>query len=333
MSNDSKQIIQQIKKKEFKPLYLLHGEESFYIDNIEKAIIANALEEHERDFNMSIIYGLDAEVGALIAEAKSYPMMAERRLVILREAQAMKELQELADYAASPTATTIFVIVHKHGALRANAALYKHIKKNGLVFKSEKIKEYQLIGHIEGIAKDLGYPISTKASNLLAEFLGDDLSRMHSEIEKLALLVEKGSTINEVHVEENIGISKDYNMFELTNAVAIRDVPKAFAIVDYFEKNPKSGELIPVISSLFRLFSNLMRMHFLKVPDPEAAKILRLHPYAHKKLKNSLKIYPPKKISSNISHLHEYDLKSKGVGNATFTNGELMRELVFKLMH
>jgi DNA polymerase-3 subunit delta len=326
-------IIAEIKKKNFKPVYLLHGEEEYYIDLIADAIIENALEEHERDFNMSVNYGLDADAGALIADAKSFPMMAERRLVVLREAQAMKNLADLESYLNQPSEQTIFVICHKHKALAANKKIYKLIAKHGVVFKSEKIKDYFVVDKIIVIAKELGYPISQKAAMLLGEHLGTDLAKIHAELNKLSILVEKGSTINEVHIEENIGISKDYNMFELANAVGKRDVVKAMQIVDYFEKNPKKGDLVPVVGSLFKLFQNLMRMHFTKEPDDVTARKIGMHPYGYKLLKPSMKIYPPKKISANISIIYEYDLKSKGVGNATFSPFDLMRELVYKLMH
>ena len=335
MALDYKQIIEQVKKKDFKTVYLLHGDESYYIDLISDAILENALEEHEKDFNLNITYGLDAEPGSLINDAKGYPMMAERRLVILREAQNMRDIELMESYMNAPTPSTVFVICYKHGALRANTKLYKAISKNkdAIIFKSDKIKDYKIVEHITTVSKSLGYPISPKAANLLGEFLGTDLSKIHAEIDKLAILVEKGTTINEVHVEENIGISKDYNVFELVNAVGKRDVVKAFKIVDYFQSNPKSGELVPVIAQLFRHFSALMKMHFLKGSDDENAKKIPMHPYAYKLTKPQLKIYPPKKISANIGYLHEYDLKSKGVGNASFTQGDLMRELVYKLMH
>lgn len=334
MALDHTQIIKQIKEKKFEQIYLLHGEEAYFIDLIADAILENALEEHERDFNLTVVYGKDADAGQLIAAAKAYPTMSERRVVIMREAQSFGKFEELLPYFQSPNQQTIFVICHKYKTLDARGTAAKVIAKNGLVFKSEKIKDYKLAEYIIGMAKNMSYTLTQKAGFLLAEFLGNDLSKVQGELDKLAILVEKGSSINEVHIEENIGISKDFNVFELTNAVAIRDVPKAFQIVNHFEHQPKSGPLVVVISNLFNLYAKLMRMHFMNgLSDDEMARKLGIHPYALKQNKQYLKIYPPRKVSANIATLYEYDLKSKGLGNATFTDGELMKELIFKLMH
>ncbi len=331
---DHLELIKQAKAKNFKPIYLLHGEEALFIDIVSDAILENALEEHERDFNLTTAYGKDSEAIQLINEAKSYPTMAERRVIILREAQAFDQFPDMEAYFTQPNPQTIFVICYKYKTMDARSAVYKAIAKNGVVFKSEKIKDYKMVDFIKSLAKNMGYNLSDKAAIMLYEFLGSDLSKIQGELDKLAILVEKGSQINEVHIEENIGISKDFNMFELVNAVATRDVPKAFQIVAYFDANPKNGPLVVVVGQLFTFFSKLMRMHFLQgVPDGEIAKRVGLHPYAVAKNKPYLRVYNPKKISANISTLHEYDLKSKGVDNNQFTEGELMRELIFKLMN
>lgn len=331
---DSKQIISEVQKKIFQPIYLLHGEEPFYIDAISKAINENALEEHERDFNQTILYGKDADVLSIISEVKGFPMMSDRKLVIIREAQDLKDIEKLEAYCAQPNPTTVFVIEYKYKKFDSRKKIFKEISKNGIVFGSEKIKEYQLIDWINNYLKSTEYAITPKASALLADFLGNDLSKITNELDKLALLLQKGTTINEVHIEENIGISKDYNVFELINAIALRDVPKAMKIVNYFDKNPKSAPLVVVISNVFTFFSRIMRIHFIQnKSNDHIAKELKIHPYATRELLQSTKIYPPKKISANIAILHEYDLKSKGVGNSSFSEGELMRELIFKLMH
>jgi DNA polymerase III subunit delta len=331
---DHKSIIQDIKKKQFKPVYLLHGEEPYYIDMISKAIIENALEDHERDFNQMIVYGKDAEVLSIISEAKGYPMMAERRLVVVREAQDLKDIELLENYFANPEPTTVLVIMYKYKKFDSRKKVFKEASKNGLAFCSDKIKDYQLVDWINNYLKTTDFSITPKASTLLADFLGNDLSKITNELDKLALLLQKGTTINEVHIEENIGISKDYNVYELTNAIAVRDVNKAFTIVNYFEHNPKSGELVVVIGNIFNLFFKLMRVHFSNNKSNEAlSQLLKIHPFAVKELLNASKIYPPKMISRNISYLYEYDLKSKGVNNTSFTKADLMKELIYKLMH
>lgn len=331
---DFKSLLQSIKAKDFKPVYLLHGEEPYYIDILSKAFQDNVLEEHEKDFNETVVYGKDADVYAIISEAKGYPMMAERRLVLVREAQDLKNIEALEKYCEDPSLSTVLVLAHKYKKLDARKKLGKLIQKMGVIFTSDKVRDYQLVDWITKYLQTTDYKISSKASMLLAESLGTDLSRITNELDKLALILEKGTTINEVHIEENIGISKDYNVFELSNAVGNRDLLKALEIANYFSHNPKSGPLVVIIGNLYSLFSQLMRIHFL--PDKNPAKIaqeLRVIPFVASELVRKSKLYNPKEIAANISVLYEYDIKSKGVGNATFSDGELLPELLFKLIY
>lgn len=331
---DHKLLLKEIRNKKFEKIYFLHGEEPYFIDVLTKAIQDNALEESERDFNQSILYGKDAEVLSLISELKSYPMMAERRLVILKEAQYFKAIEQLESYLENPANSTIFVICYKYKTFDARKKTLKNALKNGVVFKSEKVKEYQLAEWIQQYLKTTGYELTSKACMLLIESLGNDLGRIVKELEKLAVLIEKGTIINENHIEENIGISKDYNVFELTNAVANKDNLKALKIVDYFEHNPKAADLVFVISNLFKFFSQIMRIHFLPNKSREAvARALGVHPFVAGELTNAKNKYDPRKIAANIALIHEYDLKSKGVGNTSATQGELMREMVYQLIH
>jgi DNA polymerase III subunit delta len=331
---DYKLLLKEIRNKKFEKIYFLHGEEPYFIDVLTKAIQDNALEESERDFNQSILYGKDAEVLSLISELKSYPMMAERRLVILKEAQYFKAIEQLESYLENPVTSTIFVICYKYKTFDARKKTLKNALKNGVVFKSEKVKEYQLAEWIQQNVKSSGYEMTSKACMLMVESLGNDLGRIVKELEKLAVLIEKGTTINDKHIEENIGISKDYNVFELTNAVANKDNLKALKIVDYFEHNPKAADLVFVISNLFKFFSQIMRIHFLPNKSREAvAKALGVHPFVAGELTNAKNKYDPRKIAANIALIHEYDLKSKGVGNTSAIQGELMREMVYQLIH
>ena len=331
---DHKLLLKEIRNKKFEKIYFLHGEEPYFIDVLTKAIQDNALEESERDFNQSILYGKDAEVLSLISELKSYPMMAERRLVILKEAQYFKAIEQLESYLENPANSTIFVICYKYKTFDARKKILKNALKNGVVFKSEKVKEYQLAEWIQQYIKTTGYELTSKACMLLIESLGNDLGRIVKELEKLAVLIEKGTIINENHIEENIGISKDYNVFELTNAVANKDNLKALKIVDYFDHNPKAADLVFVISNLFKFFSQIMRIHFLPNKSREAvAQALGVHPFVAGELTNAKNKYDPRKIAANIALIHEYDLKSKGVGNTSATQGELMREMVYQLIH
>ncbi len=331
---DSKTLLRDIKSGNFKPVYILHGEEPYFIDELSDAIEKYALDDSERDFNQSILYGKDTDFPNLLNDLKSYPLMAERRLVILKEAQDFKLLEDLDAYAQAPCLTTVFVICHKYKTIDARKKIVKSVEKNGLVFKSDKVKEYQLGDWIQNQVKTLGYGISSKANMLLVESVGNDLSRMVNELNKLSIVLEKGTTITDVHIEENIGISREYNIFELTNAVRDRNIEKALKIVNYFESNPKAANLVVIIPNLFKFFSQLMRIHFLPNKSREAiAQALGLPPFIVGELSKAINNYNPKMIAANIALLHEYDLKSKGLNNVHATPGELMRELIFQLIH
>lgn len=331
---DHKAIIKDIENKKFEKVYFLHGEEAYFIDEITKALVDNVLEEHERDFNQAIMYGKDSEVLNIISEVKGYPMMAERKLVIVKEAQDLKDFDLLESYFASPSDKTVFVINYKHKTFDTRKKIAKVIAQSGIMFKSESVKDYQLPEWITNYVRTVGYSITSKASILLSEFLGSDLSRITNELNKLFLLLEKGTAINDIHIEENIGISKDYNPFELTNAISVRDVPKAFKIANYFEHNPKAGDMMVVVPTTFNFFTRLMRIHFLPNKTKEGvAAALKIHPFMATQLINASKVYNPKKIAANIAILHEYDLKAKGIGNSSFSQGDLMREMIYRLLH
>lgn len=332
---DHKLVIKDIKAGKLEKIYFLHGEEPFFIDEITDIIIENAMEPHERDFNQVVLYGKDVEPLSLISELKGYPMMGARKLVVLREAQDFKGMEDLSPYFESPSETTIFVVNYKYKTYDSRKALMKSAAKNGLVFKSEKIKDYLLGDWIQTYIKSLGYGITSKASMLLVESLGNDLSRIVNEVDKLSILLEKGTTINDIHIEENIGVSKDYNVFELINALAARDFPKALKIVDYFDHNPKATDIVVVTAMVFKFYMELMRIHFLPNKSKEAvATALKIHPFVAGERLNATKVFDPKKIAANIAILHEYDLKSKGVGNTgATTSGDLMKEMVYRLLH
>jgi len=327
-------IIKELQQQQFKPLYFLHGEESYYIDMLAEAIQQHALQEHERDFNQTILYGKDADLLALISELKSYPMMAERRLVILKEAQDFKKIEDLEAYVDNPTPTTVFVVCYKNKAFDARKKLIKTFAKLGHVYKSDKIRDYQLPDWISKYVRSKGLQLNAKATMLLAEYLGSDLGRIVNELEKLSIVVGQNQIITELDIEKNIGISKDYNVFELVNAISSKQADKAFKIVQYFEYNPKAGELIVIIQSLFKLFSQLMRVHFTPNKSREAiASAVGVHPFVAGELLNTRQNYDPKKIAAIIALLHDYDLKSKGVGNSSMDQGELLKELVFQILY
>jgi len=261
-------------------------------------------------------------------------MMAERRFVMVREAQEMKDIDLLESYLENPNPSTVLVLAHKYKKVDSRKKVAKLFSKAGVVFTSDKIKEYQLVDWITKYVATVNFQISSKAAFLLAENIGNDLSRIAGEIEKLSIILEKGTTINEIHIEENIGISKDYNMFELSSAVQNNDYLKAMKIITYFKHNPKSGPLVVIIGSLYNLYSQLMKVHFLADKSPQSvASSLRVHPFVAGELVKAAKICNPKTIARNINYLYQYDLKSKGIGDSHSEDAELMTELVYKLLH
>jgi DNA polymerase-3 subunit delta len=329
-----KLVLKEIKNRDFKPIYFLHGEEPYYIDLISNTIIDTLLQEHEKGFNQSIIYGKNADQQSLLTELKSFPMGSEKRLVVLKEAQDFKKIEDLCAYFENPNPTTVFVLCYKYKKYDARKKSLKLSAKNGLVFYSQKIKEYQLNEWIQTYVTSKGYTLNSKATMLLNESLGNDLGRIVNEIEKLGIIIEKGTQITEEHIEENIGVSKDYNLFELTNAVAALDSTKAYKIIQYFEHNPKAVRLTQIVSSLFNFFSQLLKIHFLKQSSREAiAKNLGVHPFVAGELNKAKNKFNPKQIVRNMEVLQEYDLKSKGYGNTSAKESELMKELVFKLLN
>ena len=331
---NEKLIIKEIENRVFQPVYFLHGEEPYFIDLISDALIKSVLPDHEKGFNQSILYGKNTDLMVLLNEIKSFPMGSEKRLVVLKEAQDFKKIEELCSYFTNPNPTTIFVICFKYKKYDSRKKSLKLIAKNGFVFLSEKVKEYQLNEWIERYVSSQGYVLNSKATMLLNEFLGNDLGRIVKEIEKLGVIYAKGTQITEKHIEENIGLSKDYNLFELTNAVAAQDISKAYRIIHYFERNPKAVNLTQVTSSLFTFFSNVLKIHFLKFTAREAiAKELRVHPFVAGELSKAKSKFSPKKIASNMEILQEYDLKSKGYGNTSSSQADLMKELIFKLLN
>lgn len=331
---DHKALLKDIKAGSFKPLYVLHGEEPYFIDLLSDALIEHAVDESEKDFNLAVYYGRDIDALTLMSEARSFPFMGTRKVVVVREAQDMKDIYELDKLLPNLVESNILVICHKYKALDGKRKFTKEAANVGVNFKSEKVKDYNLTEWISSYVRSEGYEITSKAASLLGEFLGNDLSRIVNELDKLGIVLEKGTKISDVHIEENIGISKDYNVFELVNAIAIRDTLKAFQIADYFEKNPKDHSIIVVIPSVFKLFTNMMRVHFAPTKTPEAiASSVGLHPFVAKELIRNSPNYPPKILARNVEILHNYDLKAKGVGNSSTSDGQLLKEMLVQILN
>ena len=330
-------IISSLQKKDFKSIYFLNGEEPFYIDKIVDFISNNVLEESERDFNQTILYAKDTVPINVIDSAVRLPMMAEKQVVIVKEAQEYKNASQwevFEKYFESPAPDTILVFAYKYKKFDKRSRLYKILKKNAVIFESSGVKDWELGRWIKDYLKEKKRSISDKAVALLVEFIGNDLSRISNELEKLFILVDDGEQINEKHIETNIGISKDYNVFELVNAVMEKDNRKALKIVNYFSKNPKATHITVVLSNLLNLYQRLFKVHFLKSDNPATvASALKIAPYPAKLVLSNKRKHPPKIISRNFGILREYDLLAKGVGSSGTEQSELMKELVFKLLH
>ena len=330
-------LLKQIKSGTFSPVYLLHGEETYFIDELEAAIQANALQEHERAFNETILYGKDTEHLQVVDAARRFPMMADRQLILLREAQDMRSLKQLESYAAKPAPTTVLVISHKHKKLNASTKVFKNIKANGVVFEAKALYDNKIPAWINGYLKGKKYSIEPSASQLLAEYLGTSLSKITNEIDKLIINLKPGTAITTAIVEEQVGVSKDYNSFELQRAIGQKDAVKVARIVNYFKANPKAGPLPLVTGSLYNYFSRVFQIHELnrkRVPKGEICKQVKINPYFFDEYQTVMRNFPQARMPVVFGLLREYDLKSKGVGSnlAGREENELLKELAYKLL-
>ncbi len=332
--NEVKQIINDIKKGNIKPIYLLMGEEPYYIDKISDYIEENVLDEAEKGFNQVVMYGRDVDVDEIVSSAKRFPMMAEHQVVIVKEAQDLaRQIDKLEAYAENPQPTTILVLNYKYKKLDKRKKVTKNIAKNGLVFESKKLYENQVPSWIFNVLKEKKYGIEPKASQMLVEFLGTDLGKISNELEKLMLIFPKETVITPEHIEENIGFSKDFNNFELQKAIGNRDVLKANKIINYFAKNEKDNPIILTVSSLNSFFTKLLLYHGLKDKSKgTVAKTLGVSPYFIDDYVNASRNYPMRKVSQVIAVLRETDAKNKGVGSNQGQE-EILKELIFKILH
>jgi DNA polymerase III subunit delta len=350
---EASQILLDLKRRIFKPVYFLCGEEAHYIDLISDFIEKNVLEESEKEFNQTVVYGKDTDLGGILALAKQFPMMSEYNVVIVKEAQNLKELnktvsdddtpskgstasgqQLLAQYLANPQPSTILVFAYKYKTLDKRSALAKVLQKKAVYLETKKLYDNQLPEWINTYVKEKNHSIGPKASYLLAEFLGNDLSKISNEIDKLLINLPTGQEITPELVQDNIGISKDYNIFELQDALASKDILKANRIIQHFAANEKEHAAPMVLSTLYGYFTKILKYHFL--PDKSkfaAAQGLGVNPFFVDGYAKAAVNYNSAKLKQVFSYLKEYDLKSKGVDNASLPYGELMKELVFKILH
>ena len=332
--DEVKLIVDNIRNGHIKPVYFLFGEEAYYIDRIAEFIENNVLSEEERGFNQMTLYGRDVSIDDIVGNAKRYPMMAQRQVLIVKEAQHLsRTIENLTGYVDRPQPTTVLVICYKYKKLDKRKKLYKAIQKNGVLFESKKLYENQVSDWIRKTLGGKGHRISPKASQLLVECLGTDLGRIYNELEKLQLVLPKEIEIAPAHIEEHIGISKDYNNFELKKAIGERDVVKAARIINYFSQNPKDNPFVLTVTLLHAFFAQLLKYHGLKDHTPKSvASALRINPYFVGEFQTAAKNYPMKKASQIVSHLREMDLKGKGVGANALSQTDLLKELLVKII-
>ena len=330
------EIARDLKNRKYKPVYYLMGEESYYIDKISEYISQTVLTDEEKEFNLTVMYGADVDIATIINAAKRYPMMAEYQVVIVKEAQNVKNMENLVYYVQKPLASTILVICHKHGTLDRRKKLAAAIEKEGVLFESKKIKESQLSGFVASFLKRKSVDIEPKAAEMMAEFVGTDLSRMAGELEKLVLTLPQGQNrITPEQIERNIGISKDYNNYELKTALIARDVLKANRVIKYFEENPKTNPIQMTLSVLFNFFSNLMLVYY--APDKSeqgvAAQLGLKSAWQAREYLTAVRVFSGVKVMKIIEDIRYSDARSKGVENVSLSDSDLLRELIYKILH
>lgn len=327
-------IVNDIKAGNIKPIYFLMGEEPYYIDKLSDFIEQNVLSEEEKGFNQTVLYGRDVTIDDIVSTAKRYPMMAERQVVIVKEAQELsRTIDKIESYVENPMESTVLVFCYKYKTLDKRKKATKLLAQKGIVYESKKLYENQVGDWIKRVLAGKKYSIEPKAAAMLVEFLGTDLSKINNELEKLQIILPAGSTINPQHIEENIGFSKDFNNFELLKALGSRNQAKAFHIAHYFSENPKANPLVVTTGIVFGFFVKVLKYHGLKDKNPKnVAVALEISTYFLNDYDVALKNYPMKKVSQIITSLRKIDVKSKGVG-ANLSQADLLKEMLYTIFN
>lgn len=332
---DFEQILADLKNKIYKPIYLFYGEESFFIDELTNYIQQNVLTETEKAFNQDIVYGKDITATNLIELSRAFPMMANYRVVILKEAQGLKDFKNLEPYVQNPVNSTILVLSFKNTAkVDKRLKVFNLLSKNAVVFESKRLYENQVYPWIEKTLRENGLSIHTEALRLFYESIGADLSRLSNEIKKLVITQEKGKQISKEDIAFNIGINRDYNIFELQKAIGLKDKLKCYQILDYFSKDPRANPLFATVNRLFDYFTKIIKLHMLKDKSKQSvANAAGVHPYFAEEYLIAMKNYPMSKLIQIVSYLRETDMKLKGVGAVSISDADLSKELLYKILH
>lgn len=328
---DPSSVLAALKKQSYSPVYFLHGDEPYYIDKITDYAEKNLLTEEERDFNLKVLYGGECNAAQVAGECKQFPVMAARRVVIIKEAQLLKDIDKLENYFEKPSSETSVFFAFKGKSPDKRKKSTKMLEQNAVMVESKKMYDDKLPGWIEGICKEFKRGIDPKAAVLTAEYLGNDLNKIENEIEKICINVAEGKVIGIDDIQKNISVSKDYNVFELQKALGRRDILVCNRIINYFESNPKAHPFPPLISQLFSFFVKLMLVQRTE-DKTKLASVLKVNPFFVKDYSSAAANYPPLKLVEIISILREYDLKGKGY-NSNADAGALMKELIFRILH
>jgi len=327
-------ILIALQARDFKPVYFLTGEQAYYIDEIAAFMEHNVLDEAQKDFNQTILYGRDTDPQTIISYAKRFPMMAPYQVLIIKEAQDIKSIEALEPYIKSPLDSTLLVICYKYKKLDKRTSFYKALLKTGVFFESPQVRDYQVPAWITNYLAKRGYKIGLRESALLADYLGNNLNKIANELNKLLINIPQETQITFRHIEDNIGISKEYNVFEYQNALGVKDKVKATRIANYFASNEKDAPLPMLTAILFSYFIKIGIYHELADKSKDnVARMLKINPFFVRDYETAAKHYSRKSVARIVSVLREYDMKGKGMGNATTPGGELVREMNYKILH
>lgn len=332
---DFNQILSDLKSRKFFSVYFLEGEEPYFMDQISDYILENVLTDDEKGFNQSILYGKDLTIDAIMTAAKRFPMMAERQVVVIREAQNIKNIEDLASYVERPLQSTILVINYKYKNIDKRKKLYKALQKNGIYFESKPLYDNKIPAWITKYLQTKNYGIDPRAAQLIADFVGSDLQRIVNDLEKVTISLVPGTSIMPQDVEKNIGISKDFNSFELQNALGKKDILKSNRIINYFIDNEKMHPLPVIMGTLVNYFRKLLLYHSIenKSNSNEIAQKLGVSPFFVNDYVTAGRNYSLDRVVLIISMMREYDLRSKGARGGSTEHGELLRELIYKILH
>jgi DNA polymerase-3 subunit delta len=328
-------IISKIKNKVYSPIYFLMGEETYYIDFITELLDKEVLNEDEKNFNKTVLYGKDTTVEELISHCKRYPMMSKYQVVFLKEAQDLsRKIETLSSYALNPLMSTVLIVNYKYKSLDKRKKLFKNIQKFGIVVDFKKIYEDRVPVWIINQLKIDNFTIEPKACSMLVDYLGNDLKKINNQLNKLKIICSQKRNISPKLIEDNIGISKDFNVFELRNAIGIKNLDKSLLICAYLTSNSSKHPLQMTLSSLFNYFIQIFQYHSLENKSQNnVASVLGVNPYFVKDYVNASKYYNMKKISSIISLIKDVDLKSKGIGVSNTSNNDLLRQLIIQIIN